>query len=324
MSEIFTLKPMTGMNNSGEAVAEFIKEQNKQMNKLLHFVYVPFSCVGTGSASRRAGWLSDRIEIFKDFTLKSLLGQTNKNFILWVSFRPEDAGNKFIGELDAFLRRFSINFVFTFNGLMYHDDKFNDDWKSIFYNALRILRRCWRNGEWKGVVSDIRELFSGKNKTLLERLKSSLDFIKPYVSDSYLVYLTRLDSDDMLHKDAIQKIQDAPLCEAVRIQNGYVYDTNSDKMAEWNPKTNPPFHTLIMPSTIFWNAGEHLKWYRGFKSHEDIPKLFDCEVLDERLYCVLTHDPKNHISTFFDHPFRGEMVDKSLLKSFVDLDAPKW
>lgn len=60
-------------------------KNNKQ--KIIHLVYIPFTGVGIFGGFRGQEWFAKRIEIFKQYTLKSLLNQTNKNFDCWISFR---------------------------------------------------------------------------------------------------------------------------------------------------------------------------------------------------------------------------------------------
>ena len=59
-------------------------------------------------------WLEDRIELFKKFTLKSLLNQTNRNFLHWILWRPEEKNEPLVQDLARFLRELKYEFVFTF------------------------------------------------------------------------------------------------------------------------------------------------------------------------------------------------------------------
>lgn len=259
------------------------------MNKT-HIIYVPFTGVGK-NPYKGDNWFLDRIEIFKDHTLNSLLNQTNKNFILWLSFRPEDQDNIITHRLVSYLHDQNIDFFCSYEGLMYWDDK---------------------NLE--------------ANKTLEARLHNQLLLMQAYPNSLHknidYILMTRLDSDDMLHKDVVQLIQDQePNTKALTLQLGYVFNKDTGEVAEWNPLTNPPFHTIIYPRDTFFDAEKHIAYYEGFKSHEDIARLphkvlWREENRQDRLYCVLTHNPEMHISTNWDHPFKGKSVDPSILKEF--------
>lgn len=247
------------------------------MNKT-HIIYCPVTGVGKNPYKGNE-WFLDRVNIFKNYTLKSLLNQTNKHFLLWLSFRPEERENPLIADLRYVLK--GCNYVFSYNGLMYFDDKNEQN-----------------------------------NLTLIDRLQKSLNKISTLQGD--FIYLTRIDSDDMFHKDVVQLIQDQePSVKALTLQNGFVYNKDTNEVAEWNPLTNPPFHTIIFPREVFFDANKHIDWYEGFKSHEDIARLphkvlWRGDNRLDRLYMVLTHDPKMHISTSWSHPFKGQLVDIDL------------
>lgn len=253
-----------------------------------HLIYIPFTGVGTNMTFSEE-WLKDRIEIFKNYTLKSLLNQTNLNYYIWLSFRPEEKNNPLIKELK------DLGLIITFDGLMYFDDK-NEK----------------------------------ANESLKERLQLSLNSFSLGKSD--FIYLTRIDSDDMFHKDAVQLIQNQEYkhevykdnivpFKALTLQLGYVYNKDTNEVAEWNPLTNPPFHTIIFPREVFFDAQKHIDGYEGFKSHEDIARLphkvlWRGDNRTDRLYMVLTHNPKMHISTTWEHPFKGKNLSNQVLKDF--------
>jgi len=281
-------------------------------NKSLHIVYIPVSGVGLGLASRRESWLEYRLNIFKEYTLKSLLNQTNREFLLWMSFRPEDREDPTLRGLSYHLESLGMPHVFTFDGLMYWDDKFSKGLKNRAMNVARLLRECWRSKNWGNVGSAVAEMSQDKNATLESRIMISVDQIFDALpsKDIDWVYMTRLDSDDMLSSETIKNIQRVIPKEskAVTIGLGYIYDAPSDTLAEYNPTTNPPFHTIIFPADVFFTAKKHLAYYKDFKSHEDIPRVFTCTKILHRAYCVVTHNIKRQISTQFSHPFTGRLI----------------
>ncbi len=273
------------------------------MNKT-HIIYIPFT--GVGRKVMTDEQLKFRIEIFKNYTLKSLLNQTNKNFVLWLSFKPEDEFNPLLLKLVTYLVESGVEIIVTYHGLLYHDDK-NE----------------------------------GNNLTLEPRVRFSVDQIykrfiqfKDHQNEKSwdFIYLTRIDSDDMFRENAIELIQtidethlDNPPTKALTFQLGYVYNKDTNELAEWNPLTNPPFHTIIFPRGVFFDAKKHIDWYEGFKSHEDIARLphrvlWQGDNRQDRLYCVLIHNPEMHISTNWDHPFRGKLIiegKEEILKQFL-------
>lgn len=248
-----------------------------------HLILIPFTGVGK-IPYRGDEWFRDRIEVFKNYTLKSLLNQTSRDFTLWLSFREEERESQLVSDLEVYLTQKQVRYQTTFYGLMYHDD---------------------RNEE--------------RNLTLEYRLKLAL---AEWNMETDFVYLTRLDSDDMLSKMAVDHIQHglAAMVEALVFRKGYIYNQELDQLAKWEPPTNPPFHTLIMPKETFLDPRKHLAFYKNFKSHEDIVEQFSYLTLPDYQYCVFTHNPTMHISTNFNHKFRGELIpeqDKlAILKEF--------
>lgn len=276
----------------------------------LHLIYVPMTGVGLYGGYRGYDWYQERIRIFKEYTLKSLLNQENRKFILWMSFRPEEKNNRLTAELANYLKSKKIEYILTFDGLMYWDDKYTPEISSRLKNFARIIRGCLRNGTWGDLWSSTKELWYDKNKTLKERLSRSLSIIEKYFSNVDWVYITRIDSDDMFHKSMVKEIQQMPpFCGAYVVKNGYIHNSDTGEFAEYNPKTNPPFHTIVFPSYIFFNAQEYLDYFGEFRSHEDTTKVFNSLPLTDYRYCVLTHNPANHISTIWNHPFRGKVIE---------------
>lgn len=280
---------------------------------MTHIIYIPFTGVGLYGGYRGDGWFNDRIDIFKSYTLKSLRSQTNKNFILWCSFRPQEENNPLTLELKRSIQEEGLNVAFTFQGLMYHDDKFGGSFIHRMKNIGRVVRGCYRNKTWKDVFPNCMEVLKDKNTDLVTRLARALPLLTPHVHGDVL--LTRIDSDDMFRKDAVDQIQKA-MGEAITIPQGYIHNSLTGEVAEYNPTTNPPFHTLTFLLGTFLDPQMHFNRYKGYESHEDVDDRFWRTPLKDRLFCVVTHSPSAHISTGFNHPFRGKMVDKGILKEF--------
>jgi len=292
-----------------------IKKEN------LHLIYTPFTGVGLHGGFRGNKWLEHRINIFKNYTLKSLLNQSNRNFIHWLSFRPEEFNNLFVKDLAQYLKEKQYNFIFTFDGLMYWDDKFSKDPISRIKNIARVGRKCWRTKDFSSFISGIKQTLKDKNGTLEKRLESSLGNLRQHFYDADYIYVTRIDSDDMFKNTVIEMVQSIPpKSEALIFRNGLVYNKDTKDLAEWNPKTNPPFHTIIFPRDTFFDSKKYLQFYGNWKSHEDTPKVFTYSRLPDWNYCVLVHSVGNQISTCWTHSFKGKLIQKEeakeILKSF--------
>ncbi len=248
--------------------------------KIKHFIYTPF--LGTGDFNPDNKWLLYRIRIFKTFTQRSILSQRSKEPIRihqLVSFRPEDENN-------SALTGFCSDILFTpvFTGLLYYDDRFSDK--------------------------------SEKNRRLVDRL-SLLKQLESECADAEWIYWTKLDSDDMLSKTAVEEIQSQEPGErkVFIYQNGYIYNRETGEMAEWNPNTCPPFYTICFPRDVFFNPQKHLDYMKGWKSHEDTTKIFNPVYMSDRKYCVLVHG--KNTTTTWNHRFKGKSVDSKLLSEFI-------
>ncbi len=270
-----------------------------------HIIAVPFSGVGVGGGFKSQRWFEHRAEIFKNYTLKSLTNQKNKDFLLWLWFRPEERNNPVTDQIRTMLIKANLKYHFSFEGLMYHDDKFtNQNLKTKLRNFTKMLWDGYYEKDMKPLHQIWKYTWEEKNKTLPDRLRRALESLKTAVGDDYdWIYLTRIDSDDMFHTEATNLIQSrAPgYKKALVMDKGYMYNTVTTQLAEWLPPTCPPFSTIIFPANIFFNPREHISYYGAFKSHEDIPKVFDSETLDLYKYCVTAHGG-DHISTAWDVP----------------------
>lgn len=292
-------------------------------NDFIHLVLIPFTGVGLYGGYRGDAWFQERIEIFKEYTLKSLAAQTEKNFVVWCTFRPQEETNPLIAQIADALEDAGLRHVFTHDGLPYWDDKFGGSWKNKLKNAGRVIRGAYRNNTWSDVPSGLGELLVDKNSTLVERVGRSVKRLEGLLGRHDTVLLTRIDSDDMFRKDAVSLLQKTWEefgrfeAGAMTIDRGYI--TDGREVAEYNPSTNPPFHTLTFGGSTFFDGQRHVAAYRGYKSHEDL-KLwshpFEGLYFNERLFCVTTTNPSNHISTTFNHPFKGKTVDSAILKDF--------
>jgi hypothetical protein len=248
------------------------------MKKLIHFVYIPFTGLGIQDFKGNA-WYKYRIELFKNYVLPSLAGQTTQDFVLWISFRPEEKENPLTAELGKIIKESGIKYIFTFDGIMMWDDR----------------------GTWH-------------NKDLKERMEKSLTFLKSQTEPAEWVYKTDLGSDDLLSLEALEEIQKVEPAEkkATYYLNGYVYDMENDRLAEWNRPTPCSKYTIIYPYETFFDAEKHLEYIKGLESHEFVNQVFNAIRLPDRRYLAGVH--RGNISTTWENQFRG--------RQFNDLEKP--
>src|SRR3990167_6152389 len=274
--------------------------------KKLHLIYCPFTGVGLRGGFRGDKWFSHRISVFTRFTLRSLANQSNKDFTIWLSFRTEEASNPLTFEICKAIEAIGLKYICTYDGLMYHDDKFTHfGARTMAKNFIRMIWDMWYYKEWKNPFEILKYTWENKNQTLPDRIDNSLQLLRAYFKDWYKadwVYMTRLDSDDMLHKEATNLIQsqEPSWGRSLVFTNGYIYNVQTGQLADWNPPTNPPFHTVTFPGNVFFDPKKYLEYYKDFKTHEDATRVWTPVILDMHKYMVSYHG--KHISTDWDSP----------------------
>lgn len=227
-------------------------------------------------------WLRNRIKIFKQFVFPSLLAQTSKNFILWVSVRSEDQHDRDMTDFRAWLvAKSPFKVVFTYSGVCFWDDKYTD---AVAYDRLV--------SSVHGAMGELHNVM-GEAETIL---------------------MTIQPSDDCYHSQAVEDIQTTfqanPALQAFGYNRGYVMDYVNLRLAEWNPTTTPPFYTIKFPREIFIDPFKHVR-YAGYKSHEYVKDRLKTLYVPRRAFIVGTHG--ENISTIFNHPFKGQEIHDPLL-----------
>ena len=239
---------------------------------------MPLLGLGLYSGHRGSRWLRNRIKIFKQFVILSLRAQTNKNFILWVSVRNQDVSDPQIKELKAYLANEEFKSVFTYAGCAFWDDKYPDD--------------------------EARE-------RLIMAVHGSMGELYNVMGDAETILMTIQPSDDCYASNVVADLQSAfalhPDVQAAGFKKGYVMNYLTGELAEWNPKTNPPFFTIKFPREIFTDPMKHLDYTGPYKSHEYVGDKLEYESVDERCFLVGTH--ADNISTVFDHPYVGKRFE---------------
>lgn len=248
------------------------------MNKI-HFLYVPFTGLGLYKGYRGDQWLKNRITVFKNFVVPALMNQTKQEFIVWMSWRPEERANSIVQDLMKSLDQLrGMRFVHTFGGCCFYDDKYPPE-----IATQRVLKSLY----------------------------ASLPDLKSWVpEDTDYVLMTIAASDDMYISHAVKEIQEFEYKEkrAIGYAQGYIMNYRTLEMAYYNPKTIPPFFTIMFPPQVFLNPGEHYKYIGPYESHEYIKDVMEFIPLKGRGFIVGTHG--ENISTSFEHSFRGALLEE--------------
>jgi hypothetical protein len=260
-------------------------------------IAIPFTGLGLYNGFRGNRWLRNRIKIFEQFTLPSLLNQTDRDFVAWFQWRHEERNNPHVLALQERLRQIpNFTFVFTFHGVCLYDDKYEDvEARERLFESLRL---------------STQELFD-------------------YLPDSEEIYHLLQPSDDCYDRktvELVKKVFREQDVQAVSFLKGYLCNYNTKEVLEYNPKTNPPFAAIRFPREKFFDTGKHMtyigmkedegKYKKGtpFPSHEYLANCFKTAYFDWRGFLVGTH--LDNISTVFDHPYGGAQVSSEIFEQF--------
>ena len=256
--------------------------------KTIFLAWTPFTGLGAYGGFRGNRWLRNRIKVFKQFVIPSMQNQTDKDFIHWVAWRPEEFTNRHVQELWAYMNALlGYRTVFTFGGLCMWDDKYPDD--------------------------EARTKLAMALKRTLVQLRDKLS----EMGDEVQVLL--VPSDDLYDGKTIADMKahfaEFPDIQAIGYTKGYICNYNTREILEYTPNTNPPFFAARFPSDIFFHESKHMayismkvdegKYKAGtpYPSHEYIPNAFKMHFFERRGFMVGTHG--ENISTHFNHPFGG-------------------
>lgn len=256
-------------------------------------MYCPWTGLGLYGGFRGNRWLRNRIKVFKQFVVPSLLNQIDRDFILWCSWRPEERNNQIVKEFITYLSGTGLKVVHTFHGVCFWDDKYPDE---------------------------------EARARLLESIRSSVGELIDIIGDSKYVFMTIQPSDDCYSNGLVKgmKVVLNGDYQAAGFRKGYIIHYPTMSVAEYNPNTIPPFFTIKFPRETFIDPLKHAEYTGPYKSHEYIADKLNFGSIEDREFMVGTHG--ENISTVFNHPFKGRDITgeerKYILNRFGIADNP--
>jgi hypothetical protein len=254
-------------------------------------MYVPFTGLGLHGGYRGDTWLENRIRVFKQFVIPSLLFQTNKDFTLWISWRKEDAYNPIVEDLVKWLSHTPLDVIHTYCGVMFWDDKYND---------------------------------SEASGRLMETFKNTLPKLETYCMNDSHILMTIQPSDDMYMPNVVEETQiffrrelrmseqksyPHPMYNVFGYEKGYMINYATKEIAEYNPDTTPPFYTICFPREVFLDPTAHYQFTGPYHSHEYVGDFLAELRSPYRAFVVGTHG--ENISTVWNHPYKGKVLSES-------------
>jgi len=147
-------------------------------------ITVPFTGKRTVEGWRGQEWYDHRYKIFTKYTLNSLKNQTDKDFFLWICFRPEEKHNPTTHKLRTELDEAKLDYLMTFDGINFTDDKVPERIKQIPFKekGAIILKEGYiystndRLAKWYNPTSNQNYTIMFPNKTYYNP-KKRLDYL---------------------------------------------------------------------------------------------------------------------------------------------------
>jgi hypothetical protein len=118
------------------------------------------------------------------------------------------------------------------------------------------------------------------------------DILRRSISpDVSYVYVTRLDSDDLLAPDALQIAHDTPpqevgRTEASMFRRGYLHDVRTGETGVYHGSSTP-FHTMMIPREVFCDTKRYAVLDYG--DHSLVNSRYPTKVLPDWRFTVLVH-----------------------------------
>ena len=242
-------------------------------------ITTPFTGKRTETGFISQEWYDHRYEIFRDYTIKSLMAQTDKDFLYWVCFRPEELHNPTTNKIKKLLDESGLDYKMTFHGINFTDDQVPE-----------------------------------RNKDLEERLTEMYKEIPHYKED---IYEVMLDSDDMLHTSYVEMVKKKEFREngALIMNDGFIYSNRDDRLARWLTPVANQNYLIMFPNKIYYDPKKRLEYLKGLESHEQVPVLFKAEYLQPGMFCSIVHG--QNMSTVWGHQFMQQEIYYETIKQNV-------
>ena len=156
----------------------------------------------------------------------------------------------------------------------------------------------------------------------LESSKQYFKFENKDFKEAQYVCLTRIDSDDLFHKDVMKEIQQYRFRwrRALILQKGYCYNCINKKLQHYKV-FSPPNSTIMFPKEIFVDIKKRKDYIGELHGHDQVFSRFNSIVLSEDKYIILVHS-NNRRTLYYENAIelgRTEIPTKrhnKILKNF--------
>jgi len=222
-----------------------------------------------------------------------------------------------------------------------------DWWKhrlKIFEHYTLNSLTCQTNKNFY-IVMHLRNKFPEELKNELNRIlaQSNIPYLIVYpdilndikdkfeknIPSSKYIHATRIDSDDLFHKDVVEEIRQYEFADrrALVFQKGYCFDAVNNRLQHYKVMS-PPNSTITYPREIYYDQ-EKLRKYLRVEGHDQIFSSMNSIVLSENKYLILIHGHNNR-SVYLDNATQLERYTisedrhENILKGFnINLNTYK-
>jgi len=168
----------------------------------------------------------------------------------------------------------------------------NQTVKNFYY--VIYLRKCFPDV----LVPELKKILEESGLKHLIIYYDKENDIRKQITDNLpktdYIYATRIDSDDLFHKDAVKEIQSYgyEYRRALIYQSGYCYDCINHRMRH-HLMSCPPFHTVMYPYETYLDLDTAAAYRTTSGGHDTIISGMNSIILSEDKYIVLFHDSNN-------------------------------
>jgi len=171
----------------------------------------------------------------------------------------------------------------------YHLESLKNQTEKDFYYVLNISNKTPQ--KFIPLMDEVLKR-SGLNYLIVNRRKEGE--LKRKIENNFprvrYIYFTRIDTDDVYHKKAIEEVQSYKFKwrRILFFQKGYQYDCANKEMRHYKMKS-PPFYTIMFPWNILFDVEKRGVYKASHGSHDLLYDSMDPVVMSENKIMVLVH-----------------------------------
>jgi hypothetical protein len=171
----------------------------------------------------------------------------------------------------------------------------------------------------KGYADEVIEFLKSKSVHVCWDDRKIRDFVEPvdklrelYHGKVKNIILVNLDSDDVYHKTAFEKLLQVPsvVGQVYIFRNGFVYDIPTKRLALYEGRPSPPpffamtFTNDALESQENWD--EYVKYYNLQAEHPHLKRCLVKKEMPDGLFCYVFHE--YNVTSSWDNPHHKKKI----------------